>query len=188
MDIPAIGSARFQACLGFVWLPENDGQPLHITPGDSGGATNFGVTWATYRAWKISKTGKVPTIQDFRNASLEELAQLYLDEFWTPIHGDDIGPGPDLSVFDFGVLSSPKHAVEYLQMAVGADADGVFGSLTLAAVQNADQIQLIESMTTREDSYFASLSTFRIFGRGWDARAARCRVQAMLDVPGLNYA
>ncbi len=50
--ITAIAADRFPACLEFTWRTDEDGQPQHVTPGDSGGPTACGVTLETYAGYR----------------------------------------------------------------------------------------------------------------------------------------
>jgi lysozyme family protein len=55
----------------------------------------------------------------------QETGDLYLDEYWTPIRGDELTPGIDLMVFDAAVMNGAGEAILMLQRVVGkVDPEG----------------------------------------------------------------
>ena len=58
-------------------LEEEGGWSNH--PSDRGGATMFGITQATYNAWR-KKKGKAPLT--VRNITQQEAKDLYKEEYW----------------------------------------------------------------------------------------------------------
>lgn len=169
---------RFQACLDFVWDPENDGQPFHVTPKDPGRATAWGVTLSTYSAWRKLHKQPDPTPADLQRADKDELAAIYRTFFWNALRCDELPIGVDLCVFDFGVGSAPGRSAAFLQQQLGLATDGVIGPATLQAANDADPEQLIDALTVRDVAFYKGLKTFPIFGRGWTKRAERRRVLA----------
>ncbi|MGI4796798.1 MAG: glycosyl hydrolase 108 family protein [Janthinobacterium lividum] len=175
--------SRFNECLAFTWRPECDGQPLHVTPGDHGGATAWGVTLASYASWRADN-GVFPTTQaDLAAASKTDLAALIHSRYWNAIQGDHLPVGVDLLAYDFGYTAGPGTSARLLQEVVGGlRTDGQLGPVTLAAVARIDRIGLIHRLGARHEAYYESLSGFALFGRGWSNRNA-ARVQAALAAP-----
>ena len=66
-----------------------------------GGPTNFGITIYDYR--KYVKPGA--TAADVRAMKLGEAKAIYRTKYWTAQRCDDLPPGVDDSVFDYGVNS-----------------------------------------------------------------------------------
>jgi lysozyme family protein len=163
--------SRFDDCLAFTWRPENDGQAFHRDPNDPGGATAWGVTFATFRAWRLVRGMPDPTLSTFIGVDKSELRSLYQTLFWSTVQGDALPPGVDLCVFDFAVLSNCIRSAQFLQRCLGVTEDGHIGPITLRAANNAVPGALMQALTTRDEAFYASLSTFRIFGHGWDRRA-----------------
>ena len=161
--------------LAFVWRSDCDGQPLHTDAHDPGGDTSWGViatTWA-----EAVRSGIVTgTLQ---NATKPQLATVLRVQFWNTVQGDALPAGIDLAVFNMGMVSGPGTAARLLQQAVGVVDDGHIGPVTLLAVRGADPGLLIAALTKRDEAYFASLGTFRYFGRGWDNRAEACQAAAL---------
>lgn len=162
--------ARFEDCLAFTWLPTNDGQPLHTTPGDRGGATAWGVTIAVYAAWRSAHGVRTTAVADLNRATKVELATLIRAQYWNVVQGDHLPVGADLLVYDFGYGSGPGTSCKQLQAVLGVDQDGELGPVTLAAAARMNRVALIRALATRHQAYYASLSDFGLFGHGWTNR------------------
>ena len=160
---------NFLPCLKFTLLPENDGQPLHIDAHDPGGATNYGITWNTYRNYE-----KHNSFADFRNMSQTDIQNIYYNLFWLPVHGDVLPVGVDLMVFDFGITSGTSRSIKLLQQALGVADDGIIGPNTISKlklIQSATQISdCINSLKDKQLKFYQSLDTFKYFGHGWTNR------------------
>ena len=89
--------ANFTTCLTFTLQAEGG---FVDNPADPGGATNMGITLATYRTYADAPSAGVMQIQDL---SRDEASSIYRTLYWNPIRGDSLPAGVDLSVFDFGV-------------------------------------------------------------------------------------
>jgi lysozyme family protein len=165
-----VSEAGFQRCLAVAWLPQNDGQPLHTTSGDPGGATNWGVTYALFAAWRLAHHMPYPSVSDFAAATKDEMANIIRAWIWLPVHGDSLPVGPDLMLFEMALMSGPGTAARVLQGVLGVPADGAIGDITLAAVGAYKPIVLIELLTTAYLRHVNGLSTAPLFGDGWDRR------------------
>lgn len=175
--------SRFETCLTFTWLPQYDGQPLHVTPDDPGGATAWGVTLATYSDWRASQGIRSTTQADLAAATKGELSQLIRELFWNSVQGDHLPVGVDLLVYDFGFGAGPGTSAKLLQEVIGGlQPDGQLGPLTLAAAARFDRLDLVRRLGVRHESYYASLPTFSEFGRGWTSRNS-ARVAMALATP-----
>jgi lysozyme family protein len=141
-------------------------------PADPGGATMKGITLATYRSVKgnphISK-------EDLRNISDQEVSDIYKQNYWDKIKGDDLPSGVDYAVFDASVNMGVGRALKLIQTAVGVPADGVIGNQTLQAIKNANPIELINKFSAEKDAFYKSLPTFGTFGKGWLNRVAQVK-------------
>ena len=167
---------RFPVAFQFTMRPDCDGQPYHVTPGDAGGATAWGVTQATYDAYRASRG--LPS-RSVGNMEVEERGSIYRDMYWQPVRGDDLPAGVSLSVFDFGVTAGPRTSAKLLQRAVGVDEDGVIGPATLAAIADQEPAVLVGRLATAQGDYYSSLAAFDRFGRGWLARTEARRQAAL---------
>ncbi len=147
----------FQRALAFVLRWE--GCVDH--PQDPGGATNMGITQATYDRWRRSQG--LPT-RPVRDISREEAAAIYRVWYWAPLAARYAKQDPALALalFDLSVNSGLGRAREALS-AAGEDWRRVV----------AYRLQ-----------FLASLGVFQVFGRGWVRRvAALVEECAELDPP-----
>jgi len=113
-------------------------------PVDAGGATNYGITQATFNSWRASIGRPVANVQ---NLPIDEASQIYAARyFYGP--GFDAISDPDLQefLFDFAVNSGPAAAVSALQTSLngmGLDSgrvDGDLGPKTRGAITRCQNI------------------------------------------------
>lgn len=167
---------RLDACLAFTLLPQNDGQPYHVTKGDPGKGTAWGVIQSTYDVYRGSH--KLPH-QSVSLMTPAEREDIYRSGFWTP----GLPAGVDLMVFDFAVTSGAGRSREFLQEELGFaddDVDGVVGPMTLAAVSKVPSTRtLVAKLGAKQEAFYKSLSTWSLFGRGWTNRETARTAAAM---------
>ena len=132
-------------------------------PRDPGGRTAFGITQATYNDW-LTKHGL--DRKDVFTISQDEVAAIYKQNYWDKIRGDDLPDGLDLAVMDYAVNSGVGRAAKTLQSIVGTTPDGIIGDKTIAAAKAYVAIAL----TNKRLSFLQKLSTWAVFGRGWQNR------------------
>lgn len=145
-------------------------------PEDPGGATNLGVTLATYEQW----VGRAVTVDEMKALTPKDVAPIYKDRYWDAVRGDDLPSGVDWSVFDWAVNSGPGRASRALQRIVGVTADGRIGPVTLKAVHDMKADKIIDKMYDARQHFYEQLSTFDTFGRGWTRRNKETRQAALL--------
>lgn len=159
----------FQRCLRFVrrweggWSDHKD---------DPGGATQYGITLATYTSWRRSQGLPDPSADDLRAITEEEVEAIYQQNYWGACRCDELPLPIALVVFDMAVNAGPSRSIRLLQEALGVKVDGIIGPKTLAAARAADPQKAAAEFTARRSLYYASLSTFRTFGLGWMRRTA----------------
>jgi lysozyme family protein len=171
----------FDICLAFT-LREEGGYV--DDPSDPGGATNMGVTLATYRQWSDD-----PNLGDLqvKDMTLKTARAIYQSLYWNPLRADALPPGVDLSVFDMGVNAGIWSSARLLQQALGFTGDEVDGSIgpeTLAAVGGFDARILVNDLTDRQAAYYRSLTDFPTFGTGWLNRTEARRNAALAMIEG----
>lgn len=149
-------------------------------PRDPGGATNKGVTLATFRRF-VKPDG---TKADLKKLTTEQAGVVYRRQYWDAVLGAVMPLGIDYAVFDFAVNSGPRKAVSELQKLVGAKPDGVIGPKTLAAVNAAGASKLLEDYIARRLTFLQRLKTWPTFGRGWTNRLAGVRALALQMASG----
>lgn len=142
-------------------------------PSDPGGATNRGVTFRTYNAYRKRKG--LPT-RSVRLITPAEVADIYRGMYWNAIKGDELPAGVDFAVFDGAVNSGPSASVKWLQRALGVKIDGVIGQATVrAANEHPDHDRLVAAILDRRMAFLRALRTWRTFGKGWTSRLSQVR-------------
>ncbi len=166
----------FDACLAFT-LREEGGYV--DDPADPGGATNMGVTLATYRQWSEDPVLGPAQIRDMTRRTA---SAIYRSLYWNPLRADALPPGVDLSVFDMGVNAGIWGSARLLQRTLGftgEEVDGCIGPETLGAAAKCDPRALVNDLADRQAAYYRSLSDFPTFGTGWLNRTEARRNAAL---------
>lgn len=111
---------------------------------------------------------------DIKNLTLQQAKAIYREDFW-----DVIGPAHGaikFQLFDAAVNHGRGNAVRFLQRAVKAADDGIWGPRSQAALNDLQQRHGHNDVLLRFMAYrfkfWASLSKFDVFGRGWTNRGA----------------
>jgi len=160
---------NFKYCLEQI-LEHEGGFVNH--PKDPGGATNKGVTLATYRGY----LGRDATVEELKNISREELEAIYKFRYWDPVSGDKLPAGIDLSVFDMAVNAGPAKSIKLLQRALGLPTDGIIGPKTLTAIGSNKGLEVIDRFAVERLKYYRGLSHFSTFGKGWERRVEKTKL------------
>ena len=142
-------------------------------PNDSGGATNLGVTIATWKAY----VNRPVSVQEIKDLTPVMVKPLYKQNYWNPAGCEMLPSGLDYVVFDFAVNAGVKRSIKCLQKAVGTKADGVLGSITQALIVQSDPMDLVERFTQEKIAFYKSLNNPH-FEKGWLARADKVEANA----------
>lgn len=169
-------SDRFKVCLARVLKHEggNDDDPR-----DPGGRTSRGITAARWAEWRQTHPG-LPA--DVWEAPQAEVEAIYREKYWDVLWCDQLPPGVDYAVFDFGVNSGPARSAKFLQEIVGSDVDGEVGPNTVAATKAADPEEVVNRLCDDRMTFLQGLGTWGTFGRGWTNRVNDVRRDALADV------
>lgn len=140
---------------------------------DKGGATNKGVTIATFR----SVYGQSKTVNDLKNITDEQWDYIFKKYYWDKCKATDL---KDQSVanmlVDYAVHSGVSKAVKALQRIVGVAVDGIAGSKTVAAANGyaRGQRQLFATLKARRMAHLEGIvranSSQAQFLNGWRNR------------------
>lgn len=143
-------------------------------PADRGGPTNYGITQSTLADWR----GEAVTVRDVQDIDPGEARAIYRNRYWT-------GPGFDRldlpallveAVFDTGVHSGPRTAIEILQRAAGTEDDGIIGRLTIRACQRMPARRLTARFLAQRGLFLGYLvgrdPSQEAFRDGWANRLA----------------
>lgn len=146
-------------------------------PADRGGATNMGVTQATYDADR--KRRSFP-LQSVRFCTVEEAYSIYERCYWLPNRCADLPALLACAHFDACVNHGAKNAAKMLQRAVIADVDGVIGPQTINAALDvvarySDRWAVTRQLHFRKEFFLAIVERDRsqmAFFNGWMNRLA----------------
>lgn len=129
-------------------------------PKDPGGETNWGIAKRSY-----------PNV-DIKRLTRDGAIAIYRRDFWDRVQGDKLPPAVAFQVFDAAVNHGPGNAVRWLQRAAGVADDGLLGPVSLAAIRKAEPTDLVLRFNACRLEFYASLTTFPTFGKGWVRRVA----------------
>ena len=169
-------AANFQKCLQLVLVSEGGNVD---DPDDPGGRTSRGITQREYDAYRKSHPG-LP--DDVFSAPQSAVSDIYDISYWQPF-SPQCPDGVDYVFFDASVLNGPGRAAKWLQKAVGVDADGHIGVITLTALKSANPKDVIAKMSgLRTDNYnelVAENPKLKKFLKGWLGRTNRVQTDAL---------
>lgn len=140
---------------------ELEGGYVH-DPADPGGETKFGISQRAY-----------PDV-DIAGITFDAAVDIYYADYWFPARCHELPPGLAAFVFDSHVNHGLRPAIRLLQNALGVDADGLIGPLSLKAAHRADSAAaLIDALSHRARYYHlitVNRETNSRFIRGWFRR------------------
>lgn len=145
----------------FVALIGNEGGYSN-NPADPGGETMYGITARVARA-----QGYPGPMIDLPLDAAKRIAKAW---YWDRYYCDQFDPRLAFQVFDAAYNGGKP--VAWLQSAVGVEADGIMGPVTLAAIGAADPLKVVMRFLAYRLRYFGDLSTWPQFGHGWANRIA----------------
>ena len=143
---------------------------------DPGGPTKYGITCFDLAEFMHepmdSMTRWAPLV---RAMSLATADQIYAVKYATACRFNELHPGKDCEVFDFGVNSGPSRAIKCAQAIVGVAQDGFLGPATLDAINAYPAGHFINHLSAARLNFLRSLSIWPTFRKGWSARVADLR-------------
>ncbi len=158
---------NFARCIAFTLAQEGGFSSNAADPGNwTGGAvgsgelrgTNFGISAASY-----------PSL-DIANLTQAEAEAIYRRDYWDKVAGDELPFPLALVAFDAAVNAGIRRSIAWLQLAAGANPDGVLGSATRAALAVGNPQALAREALARRLEFSSHLPTWGNFGLGWTRR------------------
>lgn len=142
-------------------------------PLDKGGATNKGVTMATYTDY-CRKKGKTPTIDGLKTISDIEWEEIFKNEYWDRWKADQIKDQNIANILVDWLWCSGNYGIKIPQKVVGVTADGVVGAVTIAKINSYDPQELFEMLKKERLAYIDRIvlanPSQRRFEKGWKNR------------------
>lgn len=144
-------------------------------PDDLGGATNMGVTLATYRQYRKSRNLPAPTVDDLKNLSREEWTDILKTYYWDRWQADRIRDQSVANILVDWVWASGAYGIRIPQQILDVTADGIVGKNTLAALHSyTPQAELFGRIKQARFEYINRICTSRPanqkFRKGWENR------------------
>lgn len=133
-------------------------------PNDPGGETKWGVTLRVARAEGYTGT--------MRALPREVAKEIYRRSYWLRSGADRYDPAIGFQVFDIAVNHGIGNAIRMLQRAVAVADDGIAGPVTIRGVKALSATDVLMLLNAERLEFYAKLTTFSSFGRGWTRRVA----------------
>lgn len=109
---------------------------------------------------------------DILALTLDQAKAIYRRDWWDKIHADQLPGAVAFQLWDFAVNAGITRAVISLQRAVGVADDGKLGPLTVAAINAMPVPDVLARFNAERLEFYASLSTWPTYGKGWARRVA----------------
>lgn len=138
-------------------------------PKDKGGETKYGITEAVARANGYKGSMK--------NLPKQTAIDIYKRQYWTDACNKINSNKIAFMVLDMNINHGIKNSSKILQKALNSlgavlVVDGIVGVKTITACNKADEGKLLLALTAERLNFYASISTFNTFGKGWIRRVA----------------
>lgn len=134
---------------------------------DLGGATNRGVTLATYR----SVFGNKKTANDLKRMTQAQWGVIFKKYYWDKWKADDIKDQNVANILVDWLWCSGSYGIKIPQKVLGVSIDGIVGTKTIAAINARDGRDLFETIRQERKDYIDSICQARPqnkkFKKGW---------------------
>ena len=152
--------------------------------GDSGGRTMYGITEVTWLDWNARKGIENP--KDITEITQEEAEEIYYTDYWEKQGCNEIAVGLDYCLFDYSIHAGQPVAAKAIQRLVGAEADGIIGTRTIAAINRCKVKPLIEELSTQREEFTRTLRIYTLYPDGMENRLKHARDAALRMLEGVT--
>lgn len=132
--------------------------------------TMKGITLEVYQ----KHFGMNKTCSDLRKISDAEWYTITKADYWDVVRADEIVNQSVANIIVDWVFNSGKSVIKRIQKIVGVTPDGIFGKITLAAINNADQEELFNKIKASRREFYDEIiernPSKAKFKRGWYSR------------------
>jgi lysozyme family protein len=149
--------SAFDEAVDFVLAEKIEGGYVN-DPRDPGGETNFGISKRAFPRVNI------------KNLTREAAIALYKEHYWDAVGCAALPPVIGIALFDCAVNQGAGIAPKLLQRAASVTADGIIGPITIEAVKEADQDELLTDFLSWRLLRYSNTVNKTTFMRGWSKR------------------
>ena len=131
---------------------------------DPGGATNKGITLATFR----SAFGKDKTVKDLKKITDSQWMTIFKTKFWDRYKADNIkDEWITYLLVDWLWTSGPGNAIERVQKSLGLKVDGIVGNVTINKINSYNGKELFIKLWHLRENFIKTRAQYPIYGKGW---------------------
>ncbi len=158
-------------------------------PKDRGGATNKGVTIATWKAQGYDKNGDgVIDVKDIKLITEADAVAIMRKNYWNRWRADEIADQSLANELVDWTWASGRHGIVIPQQLLGVAADGVVGSKTIAALNGTYAPVFFEQLRKRRlkfiDNIIKGNPSQKRFEAGWYRRVNAISYGRLVDNKG----
>lgn len=150
-------------------------------PDDPGGATNRGITYATYETYCRRKGYPRPTVERLKALNDKEWMEIFKTMYWDRWQADKIVSQSVADIVVDWVWASGKPGITRVQRLLGVKADGIVGSKTLAALNARSPLPLFGHIKSLRIDFIDEICErnprLNKFKRGWLNRINNIRYE-----------
>ncbi|MGV3612278.1 MAG: glycosyl hydrolase 108 family protein [Fluviicola sp.] len=174
---PHIKSAKFKAFLPTILKHEGG---FVNNPADPGGATNKGITIATFKQYGESLLAVEPTLENLKKLTDEQAGLIYEQIYWNKLSGEEIKDVPVAYQYVDFYINAGSNAIRTMQRTLSGlgksvDVTGIMDRDTLDAINALNGEQLFNAFRSRRIRYYERLVEKKPemgqFLKGWKNRA-----------------
>lgn len=147
-------------------------------PADRGGATNMGVTIATFEAYCKRKAYPRPTVERLKRLTEKEWLDILKTMFWDKWKADAIKSQKVANILVDWVWGSGTHGILIPQRLLGVKVDGIVGEKTLEALNAQDPDKFFQAVFDARKKFLQDITAGSI--RRYEARIGRKATEAEL--------
>ena len=140
-------------------------------PDDLGGATNMGVTIATYKVYRKRKGLSEPTVDDLKHLSNNEWIDILKSLYWDRWKADQIENQSVANIVVDWIWASGNYGIKIPQQILNVKVDGIVGPKTIDAVNSRNPRELFDMIKIARFDFIEDICRKRPannkFKRGW---------------------